>query len=236
MKFIKSLFVLVFCFLCYSCGGSDNGGGSDDIPDETVIPPSQASLVFPENNTECNTGVIVSDTESTVEFLWSASDNTDSYTISVTNLNTNTSQTLNSSSPEATITILRGMPFSWFVTSKANGTTDTATSEVFKFYNAGLPEENHPPFPAETVYPQMGATISAGNIVLSWNGEDVDDDIDSYNVFIDQNPVPITLLGSVEENTISFDVVMGSTYYWKVVTIDSEGNSSDSEIFQFKVN
>jgi hypothetical protein len=31
-------------------------------------------------------------------------------------------------------------------------------------------------------------------------------------------------------------VTSKNTYYWKIVTKDSQGNSSDSDIFVFKVN
>ena len=31
-------------------------------------------------------------------------------------------------------------------------------------------------------------------------------------------------------------VTAGTTYYWKVVTKDAQGNTSESNMFQFKVN
>jgi len=70
------------------------GGGSDDTTSEPepVMPPLATTLIFPENNTECNEGEIISDTESRVTFRWNASEFTDSYIVHLTNLNTNVSR------------------------------------------------------------------------------------------------------------------------------------------------
>ncbi|WP_246200077.1 hypothetical protein [Maribacter luteus] len=233
MKTVKyTLSILLFGILI-SCGG----GGDDDNPDPVIItPPDAATLVFPENNTECLEGTNISDTESSVTFLWNPSDHTDSYIVNLRNLDTNTSQTLNASTNELEITLLRGTPYSWTVTSKANDTDDTAESDLWKFYNAGPAVENYAPFPADVEFPTMGASINAGNTTLSWTGSDVDNDIISYDIYIDESNPPTTLLGNTSSNGIAFDAVSGKVYYWKVVTNDTAGNTSTSEIFQFKVN
>ncbi|MEM8929478.1 MAG: hypothetical protein AAGC45_14870, partial [Bacteroidota bacterium] len=143
MKLNKILYMtlIVVALAFVGCGGSDGddspepppSGGIDDEP--TIPDPSAAALVFPEDNTECNTGIVDPNNSalSTVTFEWNASQNTDSYTVTVTNLNTNISSFANVVTNEADITIERGTPYSWFVTSRATGTMSTADSETFQF-------------------------------------------------------------------------------------------------------
>lgn len=233
MNSLKYILPVMLIGILFSCGGD----GDDDDPDPVIItPPDAATLVFPENNTECLEGTILSDTESSVTFLWNAAENTDSYTVNLTNLDTNTSQTLSASTNELEITLLRGTPYSWTVTSKADDTNETADSDLWKFYNAGPAIENYAPFPAEAIYPTVGSSIDAGSITLSWEGNDVDNDIVSYDLYIDESNPPSTLMGNTTTESMAFEAASGMVYYWKVVTYDTAGNTSSSEIFQFKVN
>ncbi|MEM1340426.1 MAG: hypothetical protein AAF634_04080 [Bacteroidota bacterium] len=238
---LLSLFVLGGCS---SSGGDDdtppgNGGGDDDNP--SIPDPSAATLVFPEDNTECNTGIVDPGNASlsTVTFEWNAASNADSYTVTVTNLNTNNSIFTNSSTTEADITIERGTPYSWFVTSRAQGTTTTADSAIFRFYNEGPGIENYAPFPAEAIRPGRGENFSSStnNVDLEWAGADIDDDIEEYEVFFGTAPEPTNSLGIQATNSISDVAVSDATvYYWQVITRDSFGNSSTSEIFSFRIN
>ena len=249
MKLNKVIYPIVLCliFVLSGCGGSDSGGddnpptsgGTDDEP--VVVPaPLAATLIFPEDETECNTGVIDPDdiTRSTVTFEWNASENTDTYRVTLTNLNTGTSSTTNSAAVNVPITINRGTPYSWTVTSLATGTNETATSQTFRFYNEGPGIVNYAPFPAEAVAPVRGSTIvSSGNVELSWTGSDIDDDIVGYEVFLDTSNDPNTSVGTTTTETTLSDVPVtsGQVYSWKVVTTDSAGNTSTSEIFEFRV-
>ncbi len=250
MRLNKILYTsaLALAFMVAGCSSS-SGGGDDDTPppptgggddDPVVIPaPTVATLVFPEDVTECNTGVVDpnDDTKSTVTFQWNASQNTDRYTVTVTNLNTSSSTFANSDTNEVAILIDRGTPYSWFVTSRATATTETADSAIFRFYNEGAGIENYAPFPAEAVAPGRGATIPTATMVtLEWTGSDIDDDITSYEVFFGTDANPSTSVGSGAETTLTDMLVTeGVTYYWTVVTTDSAGNTSTSEIFEFKV-
>lgn len=222
-------------FFLISCGGGSDGGGT---PEPEPIPnPSASTLIFPENNKECTEGIVVSETQSTINFQWTASENTDSYVISVTNLNTNTSSNTTANSTEKTITLQRGTPYEWFITSKANGTTETASSAKFRFYNQGAGIENYAPFPAVAVSPARGITIAAtANVTLQWIGEDVDNDIENYEVLFGMETNPINSLGILTTNTVNVAVSSGTVYYWLVITIDKEGNKSRSEVFEFRVD
>lgn len=247
LNIIRYISIVTAVILMASCSSSSSGddtppppptGGTDDEP---VIPaPSAATLIFPEDNTECNTGIVDPENNaiSAVTFEWNAPQNTDRYTLTITNLNTNTSTFINANTNEATVNIARGTPYSWFVTSRADGTRDTADSGIFRFFNEGPGIENYAPFPAEAVAPARGVNLAATTTVvtLQWSGSDVDDDITSYEVFFGTDTDPTIAIGSGAETSLAdIAVTSGNTYYWKVVTTDSAENTSSSEVFSFKV-
>ncbi|MFD2588419.1 hypothetical protein ACFSQJ_15895 [Croceitalea marina] len=232
--------LICFSLVISSCSSSSSGGSDDTPPPPVVTPPSAVTLVFPENNTECNEGVVSSTdiTKSTVNFQWNASQNTDSYTVNLRNLNTNASFPTNSTTTSAQITIDRGTPYEWSVTSRATGVNETATSSAFKFFNEGPGIESHAPFPAEAISPSRGANLTATTTVnLEWEASDVDNDIASFEVFFGTETNPTTLVGNgPERNLDNIAVTSGTTYYWKIITSDRAENKSTSEIFQFRVN
>ena len=250
MKLNKTIYISFFlALLTVGCGGSDGDdsptpppptGGTDDEP--AVPDPSAATLVFPEDQTECNTGVVTPEDEtmSTVTFEWNASQNTDSYTVSLTNLNTGGLIFENSTTNSADITIQRGAPYSWFVTSRATGTTSTAESATFRFFNEGPGIENYAPFPAEAISPTRGQNFSGVTQVdLSWSGSDIDNDITGYEVLFGTDASALTSIGTTmaDETTITDVAVMaGTTYFWQVLTSDGAGNTSSSVVFEFRVN
>ncbi|MDC6366658.1 MULTISPECIES: hypothetical protein [Flavobacteriaceae] len=236
--------ILLFALLFIGCSsGSDGGddtpppsGGGDDDP--VVVPaPTAATLVFPEDDTECNEGNPIDETESNVTFQWGASQNTDSYSVTLTNLHTNSSFNTIANTNEATISILRGTPYEWYVTSRANGTNETAESTKWQFFNEGPGIENHAPFPVEAVSPSRGETLSqTSSVTLTWSSSDIDNDISSYDVFFGTQTDQINFLGNTTENLFEATVSSGNIYYWQVKVIDSEGNSSTSVIFEFRID
>lgn len=222
--FIWSMLLLMGC------------GGGDDGPPPS---PEGAVLIFPLQDSECTTGVSVSDDLSQVTFEWEAAKNTNRYTLTVINLLSNTPQAITTTSTSAALSIEKGAPFSWSVLSTNNGTDETATSESWLFYNAGS-QTTYAPFPAQIDSPKAGSTVQANansEILLQWIGVDVEDDIVNFEVFLSTENPPTTLVSTVDSNateTLAI-VVSGQIYYWKVVTIDEEGNRSDSGVFDFKV-
>ncbi|WP_026753750.1 hypothetical protein [Sediminibacter sp. Hel_I_10] len=200
------------------------------------VVPMAASLIYPENNTECNEGVVISDTETDVLFQWEEVPTAFSYVLQITNLNDGVSRNISTNSNEFLIRIFRGTPYSWSVKSLFNGTNDTSESDVWRFYNAGLPQETHPPFPAEVVYPQSGASIDQGVVPLQWEASDIDNDIASYQILLDTTTPPSTEIGVTSNTQFEIEVSSGQVYYWKVLTTDGSGNISNSQIFQFSVN
>lgn len=226
---IRKIVGLSILALLVSCGG-------DDGPPPA---PEGAELVFPDENSECATGTNVNETLSQVTFQWMASSNTESYTLSVVNLDTNVPQTISTAATSASLSIAKGTPFSWSVTSRSSRSDQVAVSETWLFYNAGS-LTTYPPFPAQLVSPISGSTIQknlANEVVLEWQGADVDNDITSFEVFFSENDPPTTSMGTTNATTMEFPVSVESAivYYWKVITTDQEGNTSDSGVFEFKV-
>ena len=63
---------------------------NDSGPKDPLAP----NLIFPNNNEACFDGTIVNDTQSSVDFQWSLSDNSVSYEVVVNNLANQSSQIL----------------------------------------------------------------------------------------------------------------------------------------------
>ncbi len=223
--------VIFFLFI----GATVSCGGGDDAPPPIPKPPAAATLIAPENNLVCLTGVSINDTQSEVDFSWNSSQNTDSYDIVVKNLNVDQTTTYNSNTNSTKITLLKGEPYSWYVKSKSGSVTQTAESTVWKFYLAGDGKVHYAPFPASIVHPVSGATVNGMSTFLKWMATDVDNDIVSYEVYFDQTDGS-TLLDIITEMSVD-DVVVesGKIYYWKVLVRDSQANVSDSGVLTFKV-
>ena len=202
-------------------------------------PPEIAVLVFPNKNSECTTGRDLNQSTSEVEFQWMASNHTETYELRVTNLNTNITQTISTAAISAKLPIAKGEPFSWFVRSLNTKVTETAFSETWRFYNAGF-QVTYAPFPAEVIAPKNGASVFKdinNEVTLEWDGADIENDINGYELYFSTTTPPETLIASpsLNENSEKVSATSNTTYYWKVITKDSEGNSSDSGIFTFIV-
>ena len=87
MKKLIFLSMLMTSIVMLSCGGGSDNGDDDIItpPVQTVDPPTQATLNSPTNNEVCEEGTSVSETQSSVNFQWTAGSNTDSYDLRITN-------------------------------------------------------------------------------------------------------------------------------------------------------
>lgn len=229
---MRLISIYIILLLLISCGKKKAA-----VP---VAPsPSAATLTAPAQNEACNTGTTVSATESTVQLLWSAASNAESYEVSIKNLLNNATITQSSASNTLSVNLLINTPYSWYVTSKSSKTSATALSEIWKFYNSGPGILNYAPFPAEIISPTYNQSVNAANgkITLDWNGNDVDNDISTYDVYLGTTNNPALLQANLTASIINDVAVNASTtYYWKVVTKDSKGNSSDSGLFKFTIN
>ena len=245
MKKLLLCIILTSLFLMACSGGEP---GETPTPQPQVKIPTAASLVSPANNTECNQGNIISADLSSILFQWNPSENTNTYTLKVTNLNTNTVQEQSTSNTSQSMALKRGTPFSWTIVSRSSSTTQTAESGTYRFFNAGAPVENHTPFPAEAVSPSRGATLTGvTSITLEWESSDIDNDLAAHTVqllgsseTLDQvdfeNEATVTYQTTSSQSVSEVAVEVGKIYYWQVKSQDEVGNSATSEIFEFRVN
>ncbi|MBT8205158.1 MAG: hypothetical protein KJP14_08775 [Eudoraea sp.] len=210
-------------------------GCSKDSPPKG---PEAALLTFPERNSECTTGTDLNAVTSQVEFRWQTAKFTDTYELRVTNVNSGVSQTVTTAALSARLPLEKGALHRWNVLTRNEKTEVVATSDTWQFYNAGT-ETSYAPFPAEIVSPESGASVIRdinNEITLQWIGADVDNDIAGYEIYMDTNNPPATIVGSpsVSINSIQVTAASESVYYWKVITRDREGNTSDSGVFSFR--
>jgi len=226
-----------------SCGGGggDDGGGSPPPPPQPT-PPSAANLTAPANNKVCETGTSISDSQSNVSFSWAASANTSTYDLKITNLNTNeiTNKT-GLTSTNTTVALSKGAPYSWQITSKNTQTTQTASSNTWKFYLAGENgETSYAPFPADLKSPSSGSTVerdSDGKVKLTWEGADPDTSSGlKYTIYLDKTDGkqdPSDDHKDLNASELSVAVDADSIYYWRVKTTDGT-NVSYSIVYSFR--
>ena len=226
---IRSLFLgLCLCIAFVGCKKKN-----------TPKPPEAVQLIFPDQNSECTTGISLGRDTSRVEFSWFAADNTETYELRVTNALTGTVQTIVSSGTSASLPLAKGEQFSWFVRSRNSEVEQSVSSEIWNFYNSGS-RTTFAPFPATIISPASSENVFKdinNEVTLSWSASDLDNDIESYEVYFSVETPPIDLIRTLEPttNSIKVSVTSDTVYYWKVVVIDAEGNKSNSGIYNFKV-
>jgi hypothetical protein len=234
MKSIFYTLILITIVTLSSCGGKggDNGGSP------TPANPEKATLLFPAQNSVCVTGTVLSTTQSTVTLTWQVGTNAENYDVTIKNLLTNATTTQAVSTNKLDVTLSRGTPYSWFVVSKSSKVSATAQTDTWKFYNAGVGVTYYAPFPADLTTPGYSASVTAtaGKIDLAWAGGDADNDITAYDVYLGTTTTPALLKAAVTDMFLKqVTVTVGATYYWQVVTNDAQGNTSQSNIYQFTV-
>ena len=235
---MKSIIKITAIFLVIglvSCGGSSE----DEAPVEVAIKiPGKATLVAPASGTTCEPGANTTPTQSSVVFSWNPATDTESYELKVINLNTQETVTQTGiTSATATVTLNRGIPYSWSVTSKNKGAT-TTVSDTSKFYLAGVGVTNYAPFPAAAVSPLSGTVVTPtnGKVTLSWETSDVEASPLTYTLFfdtVDGKQTPIDANKNLTSKTKEVVVNANTVYYWRVITSDGF-NTSTSIVYTFK--
>ena len=72
------------------------------------------------------------------------------------------------------VTLDKGVPYSWVVTSKSTKSSVTTPSDTWKFYLEGTGVVNYAPFPADLKAPSSGSTVKRtdGMVTFTWEGSD----------------------------------------------------------------
>lgn len=225
----KLLFIGMVSALFVAC--------SKDDPPPPV--PGEATLVFPENNSLCVTGISQSETTSEVTFRWEAAANADSYELVVTSLGSSGVQRQITTGLSLGMVLEKGTPYSWQVTAINNQSREETPSRVWQFFNAGA-EVSYPPFPARLLEPSSGASVlpdASGEILLRWELADPDNDLQACEVYLGTDPaaLPLVLVLGPAAESLQVLVDTETVYYWQVLSRDAEGNTSLSGLYSFRV-
>jgi len=218
--FILSLFLLLRC-------------GPEPIPE-----PQATILIAPANLNACTTASVLNEKERQVSFQWTAALHTDSYELVVINSLTNAKYEKSSSLLTESLVLPSGAPYQWYVNSKSLLTAAVGQSAVWQFYLEGSPAERYLPFPAVLIAPENESTVdlnASGAVSFAWEGNDLDQDIESYAVYLGraENDLELVQEGlTVSQVNLTLD--SGTHYYWQIMTVDSEGNTSMSAVFGFQ--
>jgi hypothetical protein len=228
------LLILCLVLLSVSCSKDTPTPTPTPTPNPTIEAPGKATLSTPENNKACEE----LNSAGQVSFSWNASTETDSYDLKITNLNNQQQINQNDiASTSKAVTLTKGIPYSWNITSKNKG-DKTTTSDTWQFYLAGDGEVNFAPFPALPISPAPGSQVTPtdGAITLAWSGSDADGDALSYTIEMDTTD---GLQGTVvaentTETSVSVTVTADTIYYWRIITSDGF-NSATSIVYSFRV-
>ena len=206
------------------------------------VDPQAATLLSPTNDETCLDGSSINDTQSNLDFSWSAATNALSYEVVITHLLTQTTQTFASTTNKKTITLTKAEPYSWLVRSIGEEGSVPSESVQWKFYLAGDAVVNYAPFPSELISPPSGANINPDInhlVILNWTASDVDGDLLKFEVYLDKSSAT-TLITEVEyrekETSLEVEVANNTTYYWKIIAVDANGNQSSSGVYAFRTN
>ena len=206
-------------------------GCKDPIPT-----PEAALLLLPEADQSC-LYVSVDSAKARVTFSWELALHTDTYTINVVNLVTQELTSIRTEEITATLTLDRGTPYGWEVISSSEVSNKVTPSESRRFYLEGEQQFSYVPFPAKLVSPEMNEVVSLNNgtINLTWTGLDLDNDIDSYAVFLgtSEDDLAEIATGLVSPNH-SVSLQSNTAYVWQVTTRDELNNVSTSPYFRFQ--
>jgi len=226
--------IVVISLIAVSCSkDTPGGGGGGTTPTPMAKTPGKAVLTSPANNKTCEEV----NTSGQVTFSWNASTDTDKYDLKITNLNTQgvTNQN-NITTTSKAVTLTKGIPYSWSITSKNEG-TKTTTSDTWQFYLAGDGVVNYAPFPATAVSPSPGASVArtSGKVTIEWSGSDADNDSLTYTLEMDTiDGIQGTVIAEdISASSMELSVEADTVYYWRVISSDGQ-NTSTSIVYTFR--
>lgn len=221
--------VLVSC----SNGGDDPSPTTEPEKTENEAPTAPV-LATPTNNQLC--------IDNNLEFTWGASTDPEGdgikYTVEVSK-NIEFSQITHSfpnlTGTTKTILLDRDVVYYWRAKATDNKNASSAFSSIFQFYTEGTGEENHLPFASTVLQPSLNEVISGSSVSLRWAAADVDNDILTFDVYLDINnpPTAIAVSDHTDKEYVISSLVTATTYYWKVDTKDNHGAVAVGQVWSF---
>jgi hypothetical protein len=200
-----------------------------DCPSKIPSIGTKSISTFSNTTAECG-GIITYDGRSWVTsrgIIWSTDENPDwgnklgftmdgqgtgEYPSDLSNLNANTT---------------------YYVRAYATNSAGTGYGSQIKLKTADTP--NYTPLKPINPVPVNGVTNVSTSPTLSWNCNDPDDDPIKYDVYLDTNNPPATIVSSDQTNT-TFSIsglLNGVHYFWKVIAKDNHNNSTDGNVWNF---
>jgi hypothetical protein len=226
---MRKIYIILIFIVAFGSCSKDQG--------PRVPPP--VKLIFPEENSECISGVSVTDQTSAVTFTWNPSNPASYYILNIYKLNGDLVSSSDEIDPQGTVVLEKGFGYGWEVIAANALGAESDPSERWLFYNAGA-QRSYPPFPADLKSPQSGATIvrnDNGTITLLWSGADADNDLNAYTIFLGLSEETMSGIVTLPPNQTSYpiEVVPGNRYFWQVIAADEAGNTSSSGVYDFRV-
>ncbi len=226
------LYIAILSISLWSCGG---GGGDTPTPTPVNTAPTVPTLSAPTNNSLCIDNV--------VNFQWNASTDAEggviTYEIQVAkdNLFTQITHTQTSTTNSKSISLEKGIAYSWRVKATDNKSAASNYSATFNLYTEGVGITNHLPFSPVLVSPVLNEVVHGApkTLALTWSASDVDtSDALTYDVYFGTaNPPTAKVSASQTAKTYSVALVASTTYHWKVVVKDGKGGQTVGQIWSF---
>jgi hypothetical protein len=95
---------------------------------------------------------------------------------------------------------------------------------------------NTPPSAPVAVSPANGATTER-SVLLEWKSGDVDADRLWYDVYFGtRNPPPLVEKAQWQTIRSAYNLLPGTTYYWKIVVHDAAANEAAGNVWHFRTN
>lgn len=231
MKKLNLFITLIIGLTMFSCGGGDDE--SETIAPDVNTAPTIPTQVFPLNNTIC--------TDNNVLFQWNKSTdeegNVVSYSIEVSENNSFSPVTsIESSFAESKLISLEtGKAYYWRIKAIDSRNAESEYSPIVQFVTEGEGISNHIPFAPTLVAPAANSEIDGTTTALIWTATDVDADPLTFDVYLDTNPNPTTLISENQsESTYNATGLLAATkYYFKIVVKDDKGATSIGQVWSF---
>ena len=225
------LYLTLVVLILISCSKGEGEVGVQPPVENTA--PSIPSQVYPLNNTVCINNNIV--------FEWNTSTDAEgnriTYSLEIAE-NSSFSPILfteTSFGQSKLISLTKGKAYYWRIKAVDSRAAESAYSSVSQFLTEGDGVSNHIPFAPSLVAPALNAEIDGTSTTLSWSASDVDGDTLTYDVYLDTNSDPTTLV-SEDQSATTFEATnlsATSTYYFKVVVKDGNGGASIGQVWSF---
>ncbi len=155
---------------------------------------------------------------------WADCSNTDTYEVYLDTNPTPTTKVADTSSSTYDPDLAYDTHYYWKIIAK-NG-CDSTEGPVWDFTTEPCPTPGTPGTPS----PGIGALGVSVNAVLDWADCS---DTDTYEVYLDTNPTPTTKVADTSSSSYDPDLDWGTHYYWKIITKNDCGNSTEGPVWDF---